>query len=75
MLSTVLDELEGLKPEFQRQRKRMDKAQAATQTSQLNNQENPPYRSVGNSLVRPYTNNKASSDYDNKWVCNYLLLF
>ncbi|XP_016480715.2 AMSH-like ubiquitin thioesterase 3 [Nicotiana tabacum] len=68
MLSTVLDELEGLKPEFQRQRKRMDKAQAAAQTSQLNNQENPPYRSVGNSLVRPYTNNKASSDYDNKWA-------
>ncbi|KAK4338925.1 hypothetical protein RND71_040387 [Anisodus tanguticus] len=69
MLLAVLDELEGLKPEFQRQFHGIGKeTQVTTQPYQLNNQENHHYRPVGNSLGRPYTNNDTSSDYDNQWA-------
>ncbi|KAM3376452.1 hypothetical protein P3S68_015167 [Capsicum galapagoense] len=64
-LLAVLDELEGLKPEFQRQFQGIGEVQVTAQHYQLNNKENHRYRPVGNS---PSTSNKASSDYDNQWV-------
>lgn len=70
MLLAVLDELEGLKPEFQRQFQGIGEVQVSAQPYQLNNPENHRYRPVGNSLGRPSINNKASSDYDNQWVRN-----
>uniref|UniRef100_M1AC80 AMSH-like ubiquitin thiolesterase 3 n=1 Tax=Solanum tuberosum TaxID=4113 RepID=M1AC80_SOLTU len=68
MLLTVLDELEGLKPEFQRQFHGIGEVQVTAQPYQLNNLENHRYRPVGNSLGLPSTSNKASSDYDNQWA-------
>lgn len=68
MLLTVLDELEGLKPEFQRQFHGIGEVQVTAQPFQLNNLENHRYRPVGNSLGLPSTSNKASSDYDNQWA-------
>ncbi|CAN4106360.1 unnamed protein product [Withania somnifera] len=68
MLLAVLDELEGLKPEFQRHFQGTGDVQVTAQPYQLNNQENHRYRPVGNSLGRPSNNNKASSNYDNPWA-------
>lgn len=72
MLLAVLDELEGLKPEFQLQFQGISEVQVTAQPYQLNNLDNRRYVPVGNSLGRPSTNNKASSDYDNQWVLNML---
>lgn len=68
MLLAVLDELEGLKPEFQLQFQGISEVQVTAQPYQLNNLDNRRYVPVGNSLGRPSTNNKASSDYDNQWA-------
>lgn len=74
MLLTVLDELEGLKPEFQRQFQAIGEVQVTAQPYQVNNLENHRYRPVGNSFGQPSTSNKASSYYDNQWV-NTLFFF
>ncbi|XP_004228996.1 AMSH-like ubiquitin thioesterase 3 [Solanum lycopersicum] len=68
MLLTVLDELEGLKPEFQRQFQAIGEVQVTAQPYQVNNLENHRYRPVGNSFGQPSTSNKASSYYDNQWA-------
>ncbi|KAM3234377.1 AMSH-like ubiquitin thioesterase 3 isoform X1 [Capsicum annuum] len=67
-LLAVLNELEGLKPEFQRQFQGIGEVQVTAQHYQLSNKENHRYRPVENSLGPPSTNNKASSDYDNQWA-------
>ncbi|PHT44523.1 hypothetical protein CQW23_13681 [Capsicum baccatum] len=66
-LLAVLDELEGLKPEFQCQFQGIGEIQVTAQHYQLSNKENHRYRPVENSLGPPSTNNKTSSDYDNQW--------
>ncbi|XP_047258996.1 AMSH-like ubiquitin thioesterase 3 isoform X1 [Capsicum annuum] len=67
-LLAVLNELEGLKPEFQHQFQGIGEVQVTAQHYQLSNKENHRYRPVENSLGPPSTNNKASSDYDNQWA-------
>lgn len=56
-LLSVLDELEALKPEFQRQ---VGRAQGAAQPYELDGQERRPYGSPSSSIQQHAANNRAS---------------
>lgn len=70
-LLRVLDELEALKPTFQRQVNELEKRQVTAQVYQLEGPEMTPTVSSRNSLGQPLLDNKTSSGYENKWVRHF----